>query len=292
MTTLGGAAIAPLAAPSVPGGDGCRVMGILNVTPDSFSDGGRFVDVGSAVAHGLALAAAGADLVDVGGESTRPGAVRVSVDEELRRVVPVVGELAAAGVAVSVDTMWAPVAEAAVAAGACLVNDVSGGLADPAMIPFLAEAEVHCVLMHWRAHAAVMQQHAVYDDVVEDVRDELARRCDAAVGAGVVPGRIVLDPGLGFAKSAAHSWTLLGALPRLASLGFPVLVGASRKGFLRECVDVRRHDPDRPTDRDEVSAAVVAVAAAAGAWGVRVHDVSGALAGTGVAARLRSGAGS
>lgn len=284
--------VAPAPARPTTGADGrCRVMGILNVTPDSFSDGGRFVDVGAAVAQGLALAAAGADLVDVGGESTRPGAVRVPVEEELRRVVPVVRELAAVGVAVSVDTMWAPVAEAAVAAGACLVNDVSGGLADPAMIPLLAETEVRCVLMHWRAHAAVMQEHAVYDDVVEDVRSELARRCDAAVAAGVAPDRIVLDPGLGFAKTAAHSWTLLGSLPRLGSLGLPLLVGASRKGFLRECVDVRRHDPDRPTDRDDVSAAVVAVAAAAGAWGVRVHDVAGALAGTRVAARLRSGAG-
>ena len=288
MTAQLDAVVTPF--PLLPTGDRCRVMGILNVTPDSFSDGGRFVDVTAAVAHGLALAAAGADLVDVGGESTRPGAVRVAVEEELRRVVPVVRELAAAGVAVSVDTMWAPVAEAAVAAGACLVNDVSGGLADPGMIPFLAESDVRCVLMHWRAHAAVMQEHAVYDDVVEDVRDELARRCDAAVTAGVAPDRIVLDPGLGFAKTSAHSWTLLGALPRLAALGLPLLVGASRKGFLRECVDVRRHDPARPADRDDVSAAVVALAAAAGAWGVRVHDVSGALAGTAVAARIRSGA--
>lgn len=288
MSALQHAVLAP--RPSLADTNRCRVMGILNVTPDSFSDGGRYVDVAAAVAHGLALAAAGADLVDVGGESTRPGAVRVAADEELRRVVPVVRELASAGVPVSVDTMWAPVAEAAVAAGACLVNDVSGGLADPGMIPFLAGSGVRCVLMHWRAHAAVMHEHAVYDDVVEDVRDELARRCDAAVAAGVAPDRIVLDPGLGFAKTPAHSWTLLGALPRLASLGFPLLVGASRKGFLRECVDVRRHDPDRPADRDAVSAAVVAVAAAAGAWGVRVHDVPGALAGTGVAARIRSGA--
>lgn len=288
MTTLQPAVVAA-PFPPVPGGDRCRVMGILNVTPDSFSDGGRFVDVPAALAHGLALAEAGADLVDVGGESTRPGAVRVAVEEELRRVVPVVRELAAAGVAVSVDTMSAPVAEAAVAAGACLVNDVSGGLADPGMIPFLADSGVPCVLMHWRAHADVMQEHAVYDDVVEDVRDELARRCDAAVAAGVAPDRIVLDPGLGFAKTSAHSWALLGALPRLSSLGLPLLVGASRKRFLAECVDVRRHDPACPADRDEVSAAVVAVAAAAGAWGVRVHDVAGALAGTGVAARLRSG---
>lgn len=290
MTALLHAVAAP--HPSLPATDRCRVMGILNVTPDSFSDGGRFVDVAAAVAHGLTLAGSGADLVDVGGESTRPGAARVPIEDELRRVVPVVRELAAAGVAVSVDTMWAPVAEAAVAAGACLVNDVSGGLADPAMLPFLAAADVPCVLMHWRAHAAVMQDHAVYDDVVEDVRAELARRCDAALAAGVAAERIVLDPGLGFAKTDAHSWSLLGALPRLSSLGLPLLVGASRKGFLRECVDVRRHDPDLPADRDDVSAAVVAVAATAGAWGVRVHDVPGALAGTAVAARIRTGAAS
>ncbi len=267
-------------------------MGIVNVTPDSFSDGGRFLDVDAAVAHGLDLVRQGADLVDVGGESTRPGAVRVSEGEELRRVLPVVEALSDAGVRVSVDTMRAGVAAAAVAAGADLVNDVSGGLADPAMLPFLAEADVTCVLMHWRAHSQVMQQHAHYGSVVEEVRSELGRRCEAALSAGVREERIVIDPGLGFAKTSEHSWSLMAALPRLISLGFPLLVGASRKRFLAECVDYGGLDGARPEDRDDVSAAVATLAAATGAWGVRVHSVAVAAAASRTVSRLRADTGS
>jgi dihydropteroate synthase len=215
-------------------------MGIVNVTPDSFSDGGRFLDATAAVEHGLRLVRQGADLIDVGGESTRPGAARVSAEEEMRRVVPVVRALSESGARVSVDTMRAAVAAAAVGAGATVVNDVSGGLADPAMLPFLAEADVPCVLMHWRAHSRVMQQHAVYGCVVEEVRGELARRLDAALVAGVRPERIVLDPGLGFAKAGGHNWSVLAGLPRLMTLGFPLLVGASRKRFRNRARRPRR----------------------------------------------------
>jgi dihydropteroate synthase len=266
-------------------------MGIVNVTPDSFSDGGRFLDATAAAEHGLRLVRQGADLIDVGGESTRPGAARVSAEEELRRVVPVVRALSESGARVSVDTMRVAVAAAAVGAGATVVNDVSGGLADPAMLPFLAEADVPCVLMHWRAHSRVMQQHAVYGCVVEEVRGELARRCDAALAAGVRPERIVLDPGLGFAKTSGHNWSILAGLPRLMTLGFPLLVGASRKRFLAECVDYGGLDATVPADRDDVSAAVATLAAAAGVWGVRVHAVPAAAAAVRTVNRLRAAAG-
>lgn len=277
------------AAPAVarPDLDRCRVLGILNVTPDSFSDGGRFAALDAAVDGGLALARHGADLVDVGGESTRPGAARVDEAEELRRVVPVVRALSEAGVAVSVDTMRARVAEAACEAGAVLVNDVSGGLADPAMLDVIAATGRRCVLMHWRGHATVMDSRAVYSDLVREVSDELVERIDAAVAAGVDPRDIVIDPGLGFAKDAEQSWALLAAYPRLSSLGFPLLVGASRKRFLAECVDPAVADPSVPAHRDDASAAVAAYAAGAGAWGVRVHDVAPAAAAVRVAARLR-----
>ncbi|TDC85830.1 dihydropteroate synthase [Micromonospora sp. KC606] len=270
--------------------DRCRVLGILNVTPDSFSDGGRFNSIDAAVARGLELVRHGADFVDVGGESTRPGARRVSEPEERRRVLPVVAALSEAGVRVSVDTMRASIAAAAVAAGAVLVNDVSGGLADPAMLPFLAESDVQCVLMHWRGHAEIMQDLAIYRSVVEDVCIELAQRSDAALAAGVRPENIVLDPGLGFAKNSGQSWSLLAALPRLHMLGFPVLVGASRKRFLAECVDYGGLDPSISTDRDDVSNAVSALAASAGAWGVRVHSVGPAAAAVRTASRLRAAA--
>lgn len=273
------------AAAAAPAG-ACRVMGVLNVTPDSFSDGGRYLDHVAAVARGFALVGNGADLVDVGGESTRPGAERVDEAEELRRVVPVVRALSSAGVAVSVDTMRATVAERALEAGAVLVNDVSGGLADPAMLPMLAATGAQAVLMHWRAHASTMTQHTTYGDVVADVRDELARRVDAALAVGVSPGALVLDPGIGFAKTAEQSWAVLAGLPQLAELGFPLLVGASRKRFLAACVDYGTLDPARAEDRDEASAAVAAIAAAGGAWGVRVHEPAPAAAAVRVAARL------
>jgi dihydropteroate synthase len=269
----------------------CQVMGILNVTPDSFSDGGRFSDIDSAVEQGHQLVADGADLLDVGGESTRPGAQRVSEAEELERVIPVVRGLAQDGLSVSVDTMRASVAREAVLAGAVMVNDVSGGLADPGMLPLLGEVDVACVLMHWRAHSSRMDDLAHYTRVVSEVRCELAKRSDAAVRAGIRPERIVLDPGLGFAKRADHCWELLTGLPELASLGFPLLVGASRKRFLAECVTYARRGASVPVDRDEVSDAVAAYAATSGAWGVRVHSVTGAAAASRVARRLRDASG-
>ncbi|MET8522298.1 dihydropteroate synthase [Nocardioides sp. NPDC004968] len=268
----------------------CQVMGIINVTPDSFSDGGRFLDVDAAVRQGLDLMREGADLLDVGGESTRPGAQRVSAAVEIARVIPVVEALAREGLPVSVDTMRASVAQRAVEAGAVIVNDVSGGLADPRMLPFLAEAEVTCVLMHWRAHSMRMDDFCFYDSVVGDVCAELRGRVDSALDAGVRPERIILDPGLGFAKNSAQSWELLSSLSTLRDLGFPLLVGASRKRFLTEVATYGRRDPDVPTDRDEASDAVAAIAAAEGAWGVRVHSVSGAAAASRVAARLRGSA--
>jgi dihydropteroate synthase len=257
--------------------DRCVVMGVLNVTPDSFSDGGCFADPDDAIAHGLAMQAQGVDYVDVGGESTRPGADRIDAQEECRRVLPVIGELAAAGVRVSVDTTRAEVAEAALAAGAVLVNDISGGLADEGMAKLVAEAGVPWVLMHWRGHSRDMYASAVYDDVVAEVCAELTARVDAAVAAGVSTDSIVLDPGLGFAKNAEHNWALLAALHRLIGLGLPVLVGASRKGFLGRLLT----GPDgtlRPAEeRDAATLATTVLAAEAGAWGVRVHDAAGSV---------------
>jgi dihydropteroate synthase len=254
----------------------CLVMGIVNVTADSFSDGGLFEDPGKAVAHGLALAADGADLIDVGGESTRPGAGRVPVEVELGRVVPVIRELAAAGLLVSVDTTRARVAEAAVRAGAGVVNDVSGGLADPAMARCVAEAAVPYVAMHWRGPSAVMYRHARYRDVVAEVVDELSRRVDALVAAGVDIERIVVDPGLGFAKRPHHNWQILHRLNELCRVGPPVLLGASRKSFLRGPGPVATGVPT-PAALDPATAAVSALAARAGVFCVRVHDVPGSL---------------
>ncbi|HYY11283.1 MAG TPA: dihydropteroate synthase [Kineosporiaceae bacterium] len=253
--------------------DRCLVVGVVNVTPDSFSDGGRWLDPEAAVRHGVRLAADGADLVDVGGESTRPGAGRVSVAEELRRVLPVVEGLVDAGVPVSVDTMRAEVADAALACGAAVVNDVSGGLADPAMAELVADARVPFVAMHWRGASDRMEELAVYGDVVADVRDELARRLDALVAAGVEAGRVVLDPGFGFAKRAEHGWALLAHLDVLAALGRPLLVGTSRKRFLAQAVATADGEPASPPERDAATAATSALAAAAGAWAVRVHEV-------------------
>ena len=252
------------------------VMGVVNVTPDSFSDGGRYDTVEAAVAHGLALLADGADILDIGGESTRPGATRPLVAEELARVVPVITELAAAGAVVSVDTMRAEVAEAAVAAGAGIVNDVSGGLADPRIVTVVAATGVRYVAMHWRAHSDRMTDYATYDGpggVVEAVRDELAARAEAILAAGVAGDRLVLDPGLGFAKGAAHNWSLLRHLDRLAELGYPLLVGASRKSFLGRLL-ASPDGTERPVEeREHGTTALSVVLAQAGVWGLRVHDV-------------------
>lgn len=266
----------------------CRVMGVLNVTPDSFSDGGRYFDHQRAIEHGLGLFAAGVDIVDVGGESTRPGALRVDPGEELRRVLPVVTALSRAG-AVSIDTMNSEIARRAVDAGAVLVNDVSGGLADPKMASFVAAAGVAYVVMHWRGHSVDMQTRAQYADVVADVRRELSDRVDAVVEDGVSPSQIILDPGIGFAKKpgAGHNWALLKHLDALASLGRPVLVGASRKAFLGHLLAV--DDVPRPApERDHASAAITALIAAAGAWGVRVHSPLPDVDAVRVAARWRA----
>ena len=273
---------APVTAPPAAAAPRTLVMGVVNVTPDSFSDGGRWLDPAAAVAHGRDLLAQGADLLDVGGESTRPGAARVGEDEELRRVLPVVAALAREGAVVSVDTLRARVAAAAVEAGASVVNDVSGALADPAMAGVLAATGVRCILQHWRGHSAGMDSQARYDDVVAEVRAALTRRVEAVVGAGVEPDRVVVDPGLGFAKTGEHDWALLAALPALVADGVPVLVGASRKRFLGTLLDGRP-----PLGRDGATTAVTALAAAAGAWGVRVHAVRDSADAVRVAARWR-----
>ena len=269
--------------------DRCLVMGVVNVTPDSFSDGGLWLDADAAVRHGLALVADGADLVDVGGESTRPGAGRIGLEEELRRVLPVVEALSDAGVVVSIDTMRAEVADEALACGAALVNDVSGGQADPAMPELAADARVPFVVMHWRGASDRMEQLAVYDDVVADVRDELARRVEALVAAGVDEDRLVLDPGFGFAKRAEHGWALLAHLDALAALGRPLLVGTSRKRFLAQAVAAPSAQDGQgagPQDRDAATAATSALAAAAGAWAVRVHEARGSADAVRVAAAV------
>jgi dihydropteroate synthase len=260
----------------LPAKDRCLVMGVVNVTPDSFSDGGQWYGADAAIAHGLDLAAQGADIVDVGGESTRPGAQRIDEAEELRRIGPVVTELVRAGLTVSIDTMRARVAGFAVDAGARLVNDVSGGLADPDMPRLVAAAGVSYVVVHWRGHSRDMYARAVYADVVTEVRDELAERVDAVVRAGVDPGNIVLDPGLGFGKRPEHNWPLLARLAELGTLAggtFPVLVGASRKGFLGKLLAADDGTPGTLADRDQATVAVTALAAVAGAWCVRVHLV-------------------
>jgi dihydropteroate synthase len=266
------------------------VMGVVNVTPDSFSDGGQWFEPAAAIEHGRELVAQGADILDVGGESTRPGAQRPSVVEELRRVVPVVEALAAERAVVSVDTMRAEVAAAAVAVGATIVNDVSGGLADPEMAAVVAAAGVPFVAMHWRGHSADMQSRAVYDDVVAEVVAELAARADALVAAGVRADRIVLDPGFGFAKLTGHNWSLLRGLDRVLELDHPVLVGTSRKTFLGRLGVAPGGDPRPPLDRDVATAATSMHAARLGAWGVRVHHVPSTLDAMRVARAIESAA--
>ncbi|NHN55365.1 dihydropteroate synthase [Calidifontibacter sp. DB0510] len=267
-------------------GDRPLVMGVVNVTPDSFSDGGRWLDPASAIEHGLALLQEGADLLDIGGESTRPGASRPAPQEEIDRVVPVVRGLAALGAVVSVDTMRAQVATAALEAGAAIVNDVSGGLADEAMAATVAAAGVPFVAMHWRGHSKDMQSRTHYDDVVQDVCRELASRRDALLAAGIAADQLVLDPGLGFAKTAAQNWTLLGAIDTFTALGQPLLVGASRKSFLGTVGSV--DGSVVPADqRDAATAAVSVLLAQAEVWGIRVHEVHSTRAACDVIARVR-----
>ncbi len=253
-----------------------RLMGVVNVTPDSFSDGGRYVEADLAIAHGRQLLAEGADIVDVGGESTRPGATRPLVVEELNRVIPVISALAADGAVVSVDTMRAEVAAAAIEAGAGIVNDVSGGLADPAILEVVARSSATYVAMHWRGHADTMQELARYDEpggVVEAVVRELGERVAAARAAGVDDDRLVLDPGLGFAKTADHNWELVAGTARLQELGFPLLVGGSRKSFLGSLLAGTDGTPRPVDDREAASTALTLLLAQHGVWGIRVHEV-------------------
>lgn len=253
---------------------GPLVMGVLNVTPDSFTDGGAHLDADVAIAAGLRMRREGADIIDVGGESTRPGSERIGDREERNRILPVIEGLASAGISISVDTMNATTARAAYGAGARIVNDVSGGLADPAMLPTIAELNLPVILMHWRAHSKDMNAHATYSDVVSEVIEEIGGRIDAARAAGIAEEQIAIDPGLGFAKEAEHNWALLRALPQLTSLGYPVLIGASRKRFLGALL--ADESGPRPADeRDVATAMCSALAVERGAWAVRVHDVRG-----------------
>jgi dihydropteroate synthase len=269
----------PLVVDGLPAPGRTLVMGVVNVTPDSFSDGGYWFDHEAAIQHGRDLIAEGADIVDIGGESTRPGAVRVDPAEELRRTIPVIEALAAepsvkAGrTAISVDTMRAETARLAYQAGARLINDVSGGLADPAMIPTAAELGCAYVLMHWRGHSIDMQSRAHYLDVVTEVRDEIERQADRAIAAGIRPDRLVLDPGFGFAKTGDHNWELLRHLDVLQSLGRPVLLAVSRKRFLGSLLADEDGTPRAPRDRDHATAALTTWGASYGLWGVRVHTV-------------------
>ena len=249
-----------------------KIMGVLNVTPDSFSDGGRYFDHDAAIAHGLELMRSGADIIDVGGESTRPGSARVDEGEELRRVIPVIRELAAAGVVISVDTMRAKVAEASLNAGAHIINDVSAGLSDPTMLAVASETAAPVVLMHWRGYLDRASASFHYDDVVAEVVAELKARIDEAVGFGVELENIILDPGLGFSKNAEHNWQILAALDDFVKLDHRLLIAASRKRFISTLLSPE--DPKLAEDpaKDQATAAISALSARAGAWAVRVHE--------------------
>ena len=247
-------------------------MGVLNVTPDSFSDGGTYAHTDTAIARGLELVAQGADIVDIGGESTRPGAERVTLDEEIARTIPVVAALSAHGVAVSIDTMRAQVAQAAIEAGAAIVNDVSGGKADAHMLAYLSTIEAPYILMHWRGHSTEMDSLTDYGNVAADVRAELDGQAFDVCHSGVASNRIVLDPGIGFAKTSAQNWSVLAELETLQELEYPLLVGASRKKFLGELLAA--DGVPRPVDqRESATTAVTTLLAAANVWAVRVHDV-------------------
>ena len=272
--------------PGLPQPGRTLVVGVVNVTPDSFSDGGEWLEPNAAIAHGLELLDEGADILDVGGESTRPGATRPEVSEELRRVLPVIGELVAAGACVSVDTMRPEVAEAAIAAGARLVNDVSGGQADPAVLRLVAESGVAYICMHWRGHSEDMQSKASYADVVADVIAELRTQLDEADGAGIAADKVVIDPGFGFAKTAAHNWELLDRLDEFDVLKRPLLIGVSRKTFLGRLLPNPDGSPRPPKLRDDATTALTTVLALRRVWGVRVHSVRASRDAIAVAERL------
>jgi dihydropteroate synthase len=240
------------------------IMGILNVTPDSFADGGRHNEFDAAVARGLEMIAEGVDIIDIGGESTRPGAERVSEAEEIERTIPVITELAKHGARISIDTMRANTAEAAVKAGASIINDVSGGLADAKMLQTAASLGVPYIAMHWRGQSKEMNSKAIYNDVVIDVISELQERITAALDAGIEVGNLIIDPGLGFAKDAEHNWKIIDSVQSFVELGYPVLIGASRKRFL---------GGDNPDEREQATIDLTKRLATTGVWAVRVHSV-------------------
>lgn len=250
------------------------IMAVVNVTPDSFSDGGDFEDHGRAVEHALELIAEGADLIDVGGESTRPGAARTPADIEQRRVLPVVAQLARQGVIVSVDTMRSDTAASAIAAGAAAINDVSAGLADPQMVRVVADAGVPYIITHWRRHAHDMQGHGRHRDVVSDVTADLQRRAATILDAGVAGDQLILDPGIGYAKTAEQNWTLLTRIDQLLQLGLPTLVGVSRKQFLGDLLSDRTGSPRPARDRDHATAALTALLSQKPVWAFRTHTVT------------------
>ena len=252
--------------------DRTLVMGVLNVTPDSFSDGGRFNDPTIAISHALQMIQDGADIIDIGGESTRPGSDRITVQEELDRVLPVILALANSGIAISIDTMRADVASAAIAAGACMINDVSGGKSDPEMLSYVATLKVPYILMHWRGPSNIMNTLTDYNDVVADVTNEISKQVDVAVSAGIARERIAIDPGIGFAKTVDQNWPILKHLDVLEGLGLPILMGASRKKFLGELL--AKAGVARDSDeRESATTAISTLMAARGMWAVRVHDV-------------------
>jgi dihydropteroate synthase len=272
--------------PGLPQPGRTLVVGVVNVTPDSFSDGGQWLEPQAAIAHGMQLLGEGADVIDVGGESTRPGATRPEVAEELRRVLPVIRELVAAGACVSADTMRTTVAEQAIAAGARLVNDVSGGRADPAMLRLIAESNVAYICMHWRGHSEDMQSKASYADVVSDVIAELGMQLERVYRAGIASDKVIIDPGFGFAKTAEHNWQLLDRLNEFDALGRPLIVGVSRKTFLGRLLAGPDGSPRPAKQRDDATTALTTVLALQQVWGVRVHSVRASRDAIAVAERL------
>ena len=279
--------VSPLpVVPDLPQPGRTLVVGVVNVTPDSFSDGGQWFDPGAAITHGLDLLAEGADIIDIGGESTRPGATRPEVSEELRRVLPVIRELAAAGACVSIDTMRSAVAAPGIAAGARMVNDVSGGKADDRMLHLVAESGVPYVCMHWRGHSEDMQSKASYANVVTEVIAELGTQLNEAISAGVAPDKLIIDPGFGFAKTGEHNWHLLQRLEELDVLGRAMLAGVSRKAFLGRLLADSEGSPRPAKQRDDATTALTTVLALRGVWGVRVHSVRASRDAIAVAQRL------